>query len=293
MADAEQEKLMMTCSRSCSFIFEWDGLSIDQEKRILENWPSSQDHHMVNERVIQKYFVERDYEVDVIVYPFSLLNWPFPTTSGQTKSFSGYGLSGTDAKMGDGSERVGPGRSVCFCLQRGAGSEQSDFRNYMDGAKTWLTVMGPGIQGYVVINVWEIYNTVKITLDRLGLREDSSLSIKDVSEHFWPWANKNLKGTIHNWMQGIPYKDRLRISVFRPETAVKKADNSGCRLSLSDIITVGLLAGLLSHGVRSYDFEGPTEFTVATPEEIRQYVNDMLTEPLPSVGFSIKKRAVK
>ena len=293
MTYAEKEKLMMACSKSCSFIFEWDGISREQETRILENWPRVQDHHLVNERVIQKYFVERDYEIDVIVYPFSLLNWPFPTTSGQKTTFSGYGLSGADTRMGDGSDRIGPGRSVCFCLQREDPNGKSDFRHYMDQTKAWLTEMGPGIQGYVVINIWEIYITVMDILGRLGIKKDSSLSIMEISEHFWPWANKNLKGTIHNWMQGIPYKDRPRIPVFRPETTVKKADSAGCRLSLSDIITIGLLAGLFSHGVRSYDFGGPTEFTVATPEEIRQYVNAMLTEPLPGVGFSIPRRVVK
>jgi hypothetical protein len=251
------------------------------------------DHHLVNKRVIQNYLMESGYEVDVLVYPFSLLNWPFPTTSGQKNIFPGYGLSGNDTKMEDGSDRVGPGRSVCFCLKRENGSDKSDFRHYMDQTKAWLTEMGPGIQGYVIINIWEIYITVKDILCRLGHREDSILSIKEISEHFWPWANKNLKGTIHNWMQGIPYKDRPRIPVFRPETAVKKADSAGCRLSLSDIITVGLLAGLFSHGVRSYDFEGPTEFTVTTPEEIRQYVNAMLSEPLPGIGFSIAKRSSK
>jgi hypothetical protein len=292
MDNKAPEKLLMTSSRSCSFIFESDTLSTQQEERILENWPLVQDHHLVNERVIQNYLTECGYEIDVIVYPFSLLTWPFPSTIGQKKAFPEYGLSGSDTKMADGSERVGPGRSVCFCLQRENGAK-SDLRHYVDQTKIWLTEMGPGIQGYVIINIWEIYITVKDILDRLGLKEDSSLSIKEISENFWPWANKNLKGTIHNWMQGIPYKDRPRIPVFKPETAVKKADSAGSRLSLSDIITVALLTGLFSHGVRSYDFEGPTEFKVATPEEIRQYVNAMLTEPLPGVGFSIEKRVVK
>ncbi len=273
MTKVQTEQLVMTTTGTSSFIFEWGGLTGEQEKRILRNGPKDQSYHLVNDRIIQKYLEDREYDVDVFVYPFSLMNWGYPTRQKISRNKR---------------RKESAGRTVCFILKQESG-RKSDFTYYMEQMQFWLTVMGPGTQGIAMIDVWEIYRSVQWTRKEIAQIKEPTLTISQVSEHFWTWNSTNLKGTIHNWMQGIPYTDRQRIPVFSPETQVRKADNKGCRLSVSDITTIGLLSGLFSHGVKSYDFAGPSEFYISTPEEIRQYATDMLSAPFSEHKFTISE----
>jgi hypothetical protein len=279
LIDDTEQPVIMTCSSSCTFVFELGGLNKIEQKKVLPQWPRRKEYDLVSERIIQKYFEARDYKVEVLVYPFSLMNWPFPSLIRLKEPRHERGITSRSV-----------GRTVYFAVPHTNAEPVSDFMHYMNDIQDYLTVMGPGMQGRLSINVGLIYASVKFFKEAIACIDDSHLSIKQVAQHFWPWASKNLKGTIHNWIQGIPYKNRARIPVFRPEIHARKTDRKGCRLSVSDITKLGLLAGLFAHGVKSYDFEGPMEFIEITPEEIRDFVNAMFTEVFPGIGFYISKR---
>jgi hypothetical protein len=80
LIDDTEQPVIMTCSCSCTFVFELGRLNKIDQKNVLPQWPRRKEYDLVSERIIQKYFEARDYKVEVLVYPFSLMNWPFPSS---------------------------------------------------------------------------------------------------------------------------------------------------------------------------------------------------------------------
>ncbi len=261
-------QVLVAGNQTADFFFELGGLKPSALDRIFSDWKDGRSYDLVKDRIIQKYLEVVEYNAEVRLYPFSFMPiWMARPQETQP----------TDA----------PGRTVCFLLQEATDQEKTRLGHcarLMQAALTWL---GPGMQGHASIDVWDIYQSVLFIKDQVAALPDSTLTISEISKHFWPYSSKNLKGTIHNWMQGMPYKKRERIPVFAPEVAVKRASSKGCRLSISDITTVGLLLSLFAHGMKSYDFRFPSEWMIWTCEEVAKAFNSYVRKAHPGLALTI------
>jgi len=267
---SRRHTLIIARSKGCVFVFDWRGLQPEQENIVLPDWPRRKTYGLVSDRIIQKYLEQQLYNIEVLVYPFSI-----------TMRIGEELLRVVKGKVNSESGMLGrsAGRTICF-LGLPSTEPCDEFRNTMNYMQSIMTLLGPGVQGVGMANVMDLHTSVQILRQVHGFNDTPFMTIKEVSDHFWPWVSKNLKGTIHNWMQGIPYKDRERIPLFRPAIQVKKADSKGCRLSTSDTVTIGLLASLLIHGCQSYHFGGPNEFQFFDVDELASPINYLRASPL-------------
>lgn len=295
MADRETDKFLVTFSDTATFIFEWGDLTSEQIRGVLGDRGEGDALHIVQDRLIQRYFEAVDYDAEVLILPFSIMFWRNVRLKGDVPR--GYRAEPLDQwelglwKRTDDFQRwqKRPGRTICFFRKTESAASRLLREEYFPRMQFGFQMSGPGIQGHVIIDIEDIHVSVAFAKDDLaGLKTESHLTIKQVSEHFWPRITKNLKATIHNYLAGIPYGDkRPRIPVFCPEIRVQKGQNTGCQLSVSDIVLIGLLTGLFSRGVKSYDF-ATTKFLFMTPDEMADEHDVFLSESLPGHLFVVK-----
>ena len=112
------------------------------------------------------------------------------------------------------------------------------------GLKTPVSVA----DGYTTFNVWAIHKYVTEKLEAEGLSQKGLLDLNDTAK-IWKGLTGNIKSTVYDWMRRGP--------VFKPAAPVKQRDPAGCRLDVADLVVIGLLHGLVSHGLVFRDFEGP------------------------------------
>lgn len=297
MTEQETDRFLVTFNDTATFIFELNGLTPEQARSILGHRREGDTLHIVQERLIQRYLEAVDFQVEVLVFPFSVMFWRNVRLKRDVPR--GHRAEPLDQwelelwKRGYPDDfhlwQEHPGRTLCF-LRKNQPETERLLRGYLSLMQFGFQISGPGMQGHVIIDIEDIQASVIFTKNELArLKTESHLTIKQVSNHFWPRVTQNLKATIHNYLAGIPYRDRPRIPVFCPEIRVEKGQNTGCQLSVSDIVLIGLLTGLFSRGVKSYDFVGPTKFLLMTSDEIREEYNVFLSETTPDQLFHIEK----
>jgi hypothetical protein len=129
--------------------------------------------------------------------------------------------------------------------------------------------------GYATISAADILDYVELKLTSVG-RNDLT-TIKQSSDEIWYGLSRNPKGAIHVWMQRGP--------IFRPQKYVTKPSRSGCRLSKSDNVVIGLLSGLFRYGVRYSDFKGKAKLAfVAEVPFISRVFDRMIESGNPAKG---------
>jgi len=237
-ADKTSDYVVVAQNATSTWVFGWDGISVQDEKRVFPRGLPGQ-YSLVDDRIIQNYLEILNYVTDIRISPFSSLTM----------------------RLDAGKE--GLGRTVFFFANIEKISRFSPVLASQEVGLAALSDIGPWVQGYLTVSSHNIFFSVKGFMDRMGRRMDDYLSIKEVSDHFWKSLSVNLKSTLHNWMQGIlqgPKKEKSYIPVFRPAVVAPKADNRGCRVSVSDLVVVGLLLGTLGRTLKSVDFLGPTDF---------------------------------
>ncbi|MGB6065152.1 MAG: hypothetical protein WBG50_10100 [Desulfomonilaceae bacterium] len=98
--------------------------------------------------------------------------------------------------------------------------------------------------GYATINVWAIHKYVA-----QHVTEPNDFVKLDSAAKIWNGLTGNIKSTIYDWMGRGP--------VFTPVRPVTRRDPAGCELDLADLVVIGVCHGLISHGLRYTDFQGP------------------------------------
>lgn len=296
MDEIFENQLIVTGNATANFIFETAWLSEEKITRVFPRWKDRRSYCLVEDRIIQKYLEASDYSVEVLFLPFRLdLGWIREAKTAEGKALWEHSESSKDltkSHMRIGKETVG--RTVVFIPKRPkkATLGETDSERLVDLIRNrllfWLGVLGPGLCGHAIIDVEYINVSVEFTKETIARLESDTLTIRQLSQYFWLWGSKDLKGTVHNWLQGIPYKDRERKPLFCPEVPAKKGDSSGCRLSNSDVVTIGLLIGLFSHGMKSFDFEGPSQFVALGVAEMEKIWKHYLADAYPGISLGWK-----
>ena len=116
-----------------------------------------------------------------------------------------------------------------------------------------------GTLGHTTINILPIHKYVSAAVDKIPdrQRDNSLLSIAESAEHVWKTLSKNMKGVVHNWMLKGKTEGR---PIFKPHEYVTRPSRAGCRLSISDQVTIGLLYALFAFGVGYSAFTSPLRF---------------------------------
>jgi hypothetical protein len=175
------------------------------------------DYLFGEDRIIQNYLEARNYKVEVMTIPLFRQS------------------RGNSAKRGDAIAFMSTEYFV-----------KPPMHTYNSNVGWYASV------GYASINARRIYNYVVRTLEEAGKSVDDEplFSITESSQLLWSTLSRNMKGAIHNWML-------TKEPIFRPHHYVTKPNKTGCRLSLADQVTIGILYGLFSFGVKYEAFTGP------------------------------------
>jgi hypothetical protein len=104
--------------------------------------------------------------------------------------------------------------------------------------------IGSVLTGHVEINAESVHNYLLKELGKLGKKTDDPFSIMD-ADALWKRQSPDMRAVIQQWM---------RKGVFRPERPAPHRDKIGSRLSMPDLVTTGLIFGLLRRGAQRDDF---------------------------------------
>lgn len=104
--------------------------------------------------------------------------------------------------------------------------------------------IGSVLTGYAVIDAGSIRKYLLKELGKIGRKERDDFSIKD-ADALWKRQSPDMRAVIQTWM---------RKGVFRPERPAPHRDKIGSRLNMADLVTTGLIYGLLRRGSQRADF---------------------------------------
>lgn len=195
-------------------------------------------HSFVQERIPEAWLEKAGYDAKVVVAPFDVSGPALPLSL------------------------AGMGRTIVFVRTANAAAVEKDLWELM----TTLTLTGLVFEGLAKIDVFSIFSGVKHTWETFGDSE-ATITVRQFHENFWKRSGKNWVAVVHNFLQGLALPGQARVGkqertgpVLEPIIHRKKPSSAGCRLSLSDIVWVGLLTGILARGARYIDLKGPTAF---------------------------------
>lgn len=196
--------------------FDLTGWSAGRIKRVFQWRGSGVQYSLGSDRLLQKYLEEVRYEAELIVSPIFIQS------------------------QGRHARRIE--RITVWSLED-CGALHDIWRR--DERHNQL--VGLGSIGFAQISVEAVAAHVKQRLEALGkvTSEEKRLTISESSQGVWNGLSCNMRGVIHDWMTK-PNKG----PVFWPEQHPGGTGRTGCRLSESDQVVVGLLYGMFSFGVK-------------------------------------------
>src|SRR5271157_665420 len=104
--------------------------------------------------------------------------------------------------------------------------------------------IGSVLTGYAIIDGEGVYNYLHNRLSDVNLSKQKVFSIKE-ADLLWKPLSPDMRAVIQTWM---------RKEVFSPETPALRRDPRGSRLNMADLVSTGVIYGLLRRGALRSDF---------------------------------------